>query len=166
MGIVSIHPVSIIITIANVLILFLILKRFLLKPVDRILNERAQKIIDDRERAEKSAAEADQLKKTYEEKVQEMERTEKEKIEEAAHKASEEYDRIIDDARKNADRIIEEAGRKADMVAAARDAEQERKIADIVSAAMRKISADKAGAEIDSSLYEEFLSKAGGDDVE
>ena len=41
MGIVSIHPVSIAITIANVLILFLILKKFLFAPVDRILEARA-----------------------------------------------------------------------------------------------------------------------------
>ena len=166
MGIVSIHPVSIIITIANVLILFFILKHFLLKPVDRILDERAKKIIDDREKAEKAAADADALKKSYDEKLKEIEKAEKDRIAEASKKASEEYDRIIGDANKRADKIIEEAGRRADMVEAVRDAEQERKIADIVSAAMKKITADKASADIDSSLYEEFLSRAGEDNVE
>lgn len=166
MGIVSIHPVSIIITIANVLILFFILKHFLVKPVDKILNERAQKIIDDREKAEKSAAEADALKKSYDDKLKELEQAEKDRIAEASKKASEEYDRIIGDANKRADKIIEEAGRRADMVEAVRDAEQERKIADIVSAATKKITAGKASADIDSSLYEEFLSRAGEDDGE
>ncbi len=166
MGIVSIHPVSIIITIANVLILFFILKHFLVKPVDKILNERAQKIIDDREKAEKAAADADALKKSYDEKLKELEQAEKDRIAEASKKASEEYDRIVGDANKRADKIIEEAGRRADMVGAVRDAEQERKIADIVSAAMKKITADKASADIDSGLYEEFLSRAGEDNGE
>ena len=115
MGIVSIHPVSIIITIANVLILFFILKHFLLKPVDRILDERAKKIIDDREKAEKAAADADALKKSYDDKLKEIEKAEKDRIAEASKKASEEYDRIIGDANKRADKIIEEAGRRADM---------------------------------------------------
>ncbi len=165
MGIVSIHPVSIIITIANVLILFLILKHFLLKPVDKILNERAQSILEDRERAEKSAAEAEKLKQKYDEKFAALEQAEKDRMSEATRNASAEYDRIIEIANKRADNIIEEAGRRADILGAARDAEQERRIADIVSAAMKKISADNSTAEIDHDLYEKFLSKAGEGNV-
>lgn len=164
MGIVSIHPVSIVITIANVLILFLILKKFLFAPVDKILHERARIIIDNKEKAEKSAAEADELKRRYDEKVVEIEQEEKNRLSEANRKAAEEYDRIINDANKRAEQIIEDAGRKAEMEAAVRDAEQERKIADIVSAAAKKIVASNNSAETDNSLLEEFLSKAGEED--
>ncbi|MCR4591003.1 MAG: ATP synthase F0 subunit B [Lachnospiraceae bacterium] len=164
MGIVSIHPVSIAITIANVLILFLILKKFLFAPVDKILEERAKKIVQNKENAEKSAAEADELKRKYDEKLSELEQTEKTRLSEANRKAAEEYDRIISDANKRADQIIEDAGRKADMAAAVRDAEQERKIADIVAAAAKKIAAANNSAETDKSLIEEFLSKAGEED--
>ena len=164
MGIVSIHPVSIIITIANVLILFLILKRFLFAPVDKILEARAVNIIENKEKAEKAAAEAEALKKKYDEKTAEIEQAEKSRLSEANRKAAEEYDRIIKDANKRADQIIEDAGRKAEREAAFRDAEQERKIADIVTAATRKIAAANNSAEMDNSLMEEFLSKAGEDD--
>ncbi len=163
MGIVSIHPVSIVITIANVLILFFILKRFLFAPVDKILEERAHRIVENKERAEKAAEEADELKRKYDEKVAEIEQAEKTRLSEANKKAAEEYDRIINDANKRADQIIEDAGRKAEMEAAVRDAEQERKIAEIVSVAARKLAANSNGAETDSSLIEEFLSKAGED---
>ncbi len=166
MGIVSIHPVSIAITIANVLILFFILKKFLFAPVDKILEERAKKIVENKEKAEKSAAEADELKRKYDEKVAEIEQAEKTRLSDANRKAAEEYDRIISDANKRADQIIEEANKKADRDWAARDAEQERKIADIVAAATRKIAADKNSVEADNSLIEEFLSKAGEDNGE
>ena len=166
MGIVSIHPISIIITIANVLILYFILKRFLMAPVDRILHERAQRIIDNEEKSEKSVAEAGELKKQYDEKLLALETEEKERLKEANRKAAEEYDRIVDDANKRAEKIIEDANRKADMDWAIRDAEQERKIAEIVTAATRKIAAGNSSAEIDSSLFDEFLSKAGEDDGE
>jgi len=161
MGIVSIHPVSIAITIANVLILFLILKKFLFAPVDRILEARAKKIIENKEIAEKNAEEAEALKRKYDAKVTEIEEEEKKRLSEANRRASEEYDRIVEAANNRADQILEDAGRKADMVAAVRDAEQERKIADIVSAAAKKMVAAKTDAETDKNLIEEFLSKAG-----
>jgi len=166
MGIVSIHPISILITIANVLILFFILKRFLLAPVDKILEERAKRIIDNEEKSEKSVAEAGELKKQYDEKLAALEKEEKQRLKDANKKATEEYDRIVSDANKRADKIIEDAHRKADMDWAVRDAEQERKIAEIVTAATRKIAAGNSSAEIDSSLLDEFLSKAGEDDGE
>ncbi len=164
MGIVSIHPVSIAITIANVLILFLILKKFLFAPVDRILEARAKKIIENKEMAEKNAEEAEALKRKYDEKVTEIEKEEKRRLSEANRKASEEYDRIVEAANTRAGQILEDAGRKADMVAAIRDAEQERKIADIVSAVAKKMVAAKSDAETDKNLIEEFLSKAGEED--
>ena len=164
MGIVSIHPASIAFTIANVLILFFILKRFLFAPVDKILQERAHRIVENKENAEKAAEEAEELKKKYSEKVAEIEEAEKTRLSEANRKAVEEYDRIINDANKRAEQIIEDAGRKAEMEAAVRDAEQERKIAEIVTAAAKKIAAGSNNAETDNSLLEDFLSKAGEED--
>ena len=96
MGIVSIHPISILITIANVLIFFFILKRFLLAPVDKILEERAKRIIDNEEKSEKSVAEAGELKKQYDEKLAALEKEEKQRLKDANKKAAEEYDRIVE----------------------------------------------------------------------
>ena len=129
-----------------------------------VYNPNTKKIIENKEIAEKNAEEAEALKRKYDAKVTEIEEEEKKRLSEANRRASEEYDRIVEAANNRADQILEDAGRKADMVAAVRDAEQERKIADIVSAAAKKMVAAKTDAETDKNLIEEFLSKAGEED--
>ena len=69
LDLISIDPFSIIVTICNLLILFLIIKKFLFKPVQKVLSQRQQevdKIYDDAEKAQ-SAAQKD--KKEYSEKL-------------------------------------------------------------------------------------------------
>ena len=115
---ISVNIWHIIATMANLLILTLILKRFLFKPVQKVLAERKSQVDDIYRTAEESAAEAEQSKKLYNEKLE---------------RACEEAESIVKSATKRADRlgdeIIENANRKAaeTIKKAEDDIEQEKK---------------------------------------
>ena len=66
---VSIDTWTMIFTWANLLILFLLLKKFLFKPVTKILDERAEEIENSYKQAEETNDKAISLKSEYEEKL-------------------------------------------------------------------------------------------------
>lgn len=86
----------------NLLILFLLLKHFLFKPINKVLDERAAQIENEYEEAEKDRASAEEIRGSYEEKLK---------------NAHLEADSIIESALKNADArseaIVYEASEKA-----------------------------------------------------
>lgn len=164
-GIISIQPLSILETVINVVFLFLILRHFLFKPVNRILKEREEKINADKNAAEKAKADAAAAKKNYEDQLGGIEAMKSEAVRESTQKANAEYDRIVADANKKASDILSQAQKKAENDAKSRKAQQDKKLADLVSAAAAKVAGAK-GAELDSALYDEFISKAGEDSHE
>lgn len=93
---------SVIATIANLLILTLIIKKFLFKPVKKMLAERQSQVDGIYKTAEEAAARAEEDKRTYSEKLE---------------NARDEADSIVKAATQRADRlgdeIVEDAKRKA-----------------------------------------------------
>lgn len=164
-GIISIQPLSILETVINVVFLFLILRHFLFKPVNRVLKEREDKIQSDKDAAEKAKAEAAAAQKDYEDKLGGIEAMKSEAVRESTQKANAEYDRIIADANKKASDILSQAQKKAENDEKSRKEQQDKKLADLVSAAAAKVAGAK-GSELDSALYDEFISKAGEDSHE
>lgn len=165
-NIITIDLVSIVCTIVNVLIMYWILRKFLIKPVNNILNKRAQLIQDEKNTADQLNKEAEASKKEYEEKLAGIEAQRDFTIKDATRKASIEYDRIVAEAHTQAEEILSDAQHKAVLEQKHRRAEAQRELAELVTAATAKIAAGQGGAELDSDLYDHFLSKAGGDEDE
>jgi F-type H+-transporting ATPase subunit b len=98
----------------NLLIMVLVLKRFLWKPVNKILEARqamAAKAQEDSEAAGRFRAEIDQLREQAEAQV----RAEAaQRLTEARSKAGKEYDRIVSEAEAKAEMVISAAKTKAE----------------------------------------------------
>ncbi len=109
---VSIHTWTLIFTWVNLLILFLIMKKFLFKPIRNILKQREDEVNSMYEKAEEAQKNAEALEKEYEESLS---------------GAKEEAARIVKDATKEAtlksEQIVSDA--KAEASAAIRKAEAE-----------------------------------------
>ena len=164
LDVISVNLWQILISLANLLIIFLIVKKFLFKPVKNIMDKRQEEI-------NKEYSEADILKQDA--------KKAKEEYEEQLKNAKDEADGILKDATENAgkrsEKIIEEAKEKADAIIkrAEQEAELERKKAEDgikreivgVSAALtekmleREINIDDHHALIDS-----FIEKIGDSD--
>lgn len=104
---ISLNIWHIIATIANLLILTLILKKFLFKPVQKILAERRSQVDDLYSDAEEAKAQAESDKKKYSEKLKGAQDEADSIIKTATARADKLGDEIITDAkRKAADTVM------------------------------------------------------------
>ena len=109
LDLISVNIPHIIITIINLLILFLLIKKFLFKPVQRILDARkaeVDKIYADAARAQQ-AADAD--KKLYSEKLETADAEADALLQSAAKKAEEHSDQVLAEASEKAAAMLKKA---------------------------------------------------------
>lgn len=105
--------INIVWTILNLLIIFAIVKIFLIKPIHKILDARQAEI--DKQYADAKAAQdsADELKTKYEASLSGVQAEKEGILNEARGKASNEYDRIVADAQTEAKKILDNADKNA-----------------------------------------------------
>lgn len=105
----NIDPWDILETVANLLILFFLLRKFLFKPVIMVMDKRQNMINEDIQSAQEAKAQAEELKRQYEEQIADI-KTEADKITDSAVERAEiRSRRIIDDARNESQKIIAQA---------------------------------------------------------
>ena len=105
----ELHPVDILINIVNIIVLFLLLRLILWKPVNKFLSARAARVKGELENAEKTLLEAEALKKEYTDDLEGIEARARNVMRESRAKASEEADGILGDAREKTRVMIIEA---------------------------------------------------------
>ncbi|ADL06670.1 F0F1 ATP synthase subunit B [Lacrimispora saccharolytica] len=147
--------------IVNLIVLYLLLKHFLIGPVMEVMNKRKGMIehsISDARNKEDQAAE---LKKQYEEKLAASSEEGSRLIEEARIQAKAQYDRILKDAQEDADRLMADARKQAeaDQEKAMREAKAQ--IAGLVIAAAAKVVNQEISARANQALYDSFIAEAG-----
>lgn len=113
--IISINIWHILISFANLLLLFLIVKKFLYKPVTKVLEQRRADIDKSYAAAEEAQAQADESKARWEEQMQTAQATADAMIKEAADTAKRRSEKIIADATERADGIVAEAEAQAEL---------------------------------------------------
>ena len=98
--------------LANAVVIFLILKHLLFKPVMAVIKAREEDIAMDIQEGKKIKAEGEAFKKEYEEKVGKAEEEGRNIINSAVEAAKEKSYMIKDDAKKDAEMIKERAKRE------------------------------------------------------
>ena len=108
----SIDPWNILWTVVNLLVLYLVFKKFLFKPVMKVINAREDMIKQQFDDAKKSQ-EADALKASYDEKLESAKTEADEIIVNARNRAQEEHEAALKKTRKETEVMLEKA--KADI---------------------------------------------------
>lgn len=93
----------------NLLILYLFLRKILFKPVKKMIDDRQKEIDDMYAGAEKSEAEANEMRKAYEEKLDAANSESEEIIRTATRKAQLKEEEILKEANTEARRVLERA---------------------------------------------------------
>lgn len=157
----NLSPLNLLITVGNLLVLLVLMRKFLYKPVLEIIAKRQELIDGQFAQADAEKKEAEQLKKQYEACLAEAEDRKAAAVIEAKNRARIEYDNMISEAEKKAGAILAEAKKagQEEKDRALREAGGE--ITKLAVAAAAKIVADQAGEESDHRIYDEFLKKAG-----
>jgi len=152
---------NILFTVINLLILYFLMKRFLFKPVDGIIEKRRQEA--DKRFAEAEAGKADALqeKNRYEELLQETEDEKERILTQARQEASEEYGRIVKEAETKAEGIVEKARAEAEAEKTKLLRQADLTMKEITVAAIARMMAAKESPESDRALYDKFLAQAG-----
>lgn len=167
LDIISVNLWQILISLANLTILFLLIKKFLFKPVKKMLAQRQNAINAQYQSAEKAEKAAMADKAAWEEKMQ---------------GANEKADAILqtatDNARMRGDKLVAEAKAKAEGIVRTAEAEaalerkkaadsMKREIAEVSTALSEKLLTREIKAEDHRALIDAFLEEnvGGGDDT-
>ena len=148
-------------TIINLVVLYLLLKHFLIGPVMNIMDKRKQMIDDGFKNAEAAQADANRLKQEYETALSGAKQESVQLIEDARKSAKAEYDRIVSEAGEKADTMIESAKENVRIEREQTMKELKSQIAGLAAASAAKIISGNADEKKSRDLYDQFLKEAG-----
>ena len=161
LDIISVNIWQILISLANLLLLFLLLKKFLYKPVMKMLDERRAQI----EKDYSDAAEAKQSAETKDAELTERlagAKAEAESIvKEAADIAKARGDKIVEEARATADGIIRQAEEDAELERKRVGETIKEQIVDVSTALAEKMLEREVNADDHKALIDDFIDKIG-----
>lgn len=103
------NPWTALLTLFNLILVFLILKKFLFKPVKKMIDDRRKEIDDTYADAERAKAEAEQMKADYEKQIAGAKDEAAEIVRSAGNDARRESDEIIRSAKTEASAIKQKA---------------------------------------------------------
>jgi F-type H+-transporting ATPase subunit b len=109
---VGLYPLDILIHIINIVILFVLLRLILFKPVTRYLSERTERIKNQLLEAETQLKEAQALKQEYTDQLDKAAEEGHDVVRASKVRASQEAQQIIAEAKIQADKVFEEAQEK------------------------------------------------------
>lgn len=156
LDIISVNIWHIVISLANLIILFLILKKLLFKPVKKIVDQRQKEIESEYKKAEKTQTEADAIKAEWEGKMATAEAEADKIISDAVERADSRNEVMLYESLEKADQIIRKA--KADIERERKDAREtiKKEIVDV----SQTLSEQIIGREINMDDHRDLIDKA------
>ena len=149
-------------TVINVLILFILLRIFPFKPINKMKADRTRTIQDNLDSAEKAKAEAEELRQQYEDSISEAKEKANQIIMKAHEDAESERTAIIRKSQEEAEKIVADADKtiENERKRVLRQAQSE--IADLAIEAASKIIGENVDDEKNRKLVDKFLSDEEG----
>ena len=161
LDIISVNLWQILISLCNLLILFLLLKKFLYKPVRKVLAQRQAAVDEQYAAAEeaKTAAEAD--KAAWEAQMESAKATAAEMLASATASADRRGEQIVADAREKADRILRQAETDAALEREKATAGIKQEIVDVSALLAGKMIGREVNAADHRALIDSFIENIG-----
>ncbi len=131
LDVISVNIWLIIISLCNLVILFLIIKRFLYKPVKKVLAERQNQLDKTYSEAEEAKLEAENDRREWSKRVSEAQNEADAIVENAQTQARRMGDKLTDDAKRRADGIISNAEEQAKLERKKAEDSVKKEIADV-----------------------------------
>jgi F-type H+-transporting ATPase subunit b len=145
----------------NLLVLFLILRHFLFKPVTKLMSDRTNSIRESLENAERQKTDAAELKQKYEVQLRSAREEGEKIITEARAKADREQASILAAARQESEAILERARQEIEHERQQMLKEVKGQVAGIALAAASKVLEANMDTEANKALVDKFIDEAG-----
>lgn len=155
--------INLLFAIINIIVLFLLLRKFLIKPVRNIMEKRDEMIRSGLENARKSQGDAELMKQEYEEKLKNAGDISAGIISDAKKEAEARSKNILDEANAKADNILSSARENAETAKIKAVSEAKEQIADLAAEMARKLVTTSKDSNFDSGEYDRFIRETGDD---
>ena len=159
--VISVNIWAILASLANLLILTCILKKFLFKPVKKIVDSRRAAIDEDYAQAKTAREEAEKTRRNYDEAMAAAKMTGDQIIADATRIAEHRSNEIVAEAREKATDIRRQAETDAVLERKKAEAEMKREIADVSTQLTGKLLQREINEEDHRALIDSFLQEIG-----
>lgn len=163
LDVISINIWQILSSMCNLLILFLVVKRFLFQPVQRMMAQRQENIDNQYAQADQANKEADRNRQAWEEKMRGAQSDADRLIAKATATADKRGEQIVLNAREKADGLIREAQAQAELEHRKAQAEIKREIVDVSETLAEKLLKREINAEDHRVIIASVLEEMGED---
>lgn len=161
LDIISVNLWQILISLANLVLLFWILKKFLYKPVTAVLEKRRQELESQYEKADEALEQADASRRDWEEKLSEASQRADEILQRANDQATFRKERVIDEAKKEAEGILRTAKAEAELEHKKASDGIKREIVSVSGALAEKLLEREVKTEDHRALIDSYIEKIG-----
>lgn len=161
--IISVNIWSVLISLANLVILFLLMKKFLYKPVHKMLDERQKAIDKSYKDADDAKRIAEEDRDEWEQKMQSAENKADEILQNATANASRRSDAIIAEAKTRADGIMRNAENEAELTRIKAEDDIKSDIVDISVSLSEKLLSREINADDHKAFIDSFIEEIGED---
>ena len=148
-------------TFVNILVLFVLLKLFLFKPVNAMIEKRRKLIDGQLSDAAQKQKEAEAEKQAYADRLKEVHAEAAEILKKAKAEAEAQYCMILERAERDAQKKTAEAEKKIALEHEQMLKNAKSEIAAVAVMAAQKLAVKHADAEVDSALLESLIQEAG-----
>lgn len=153
--------ITLVFTIINLVIFYLLMKKFLIGPINAVMEKRENMIKDRLEHAQTVQTEAQKLRTEYEDSLKGARTQSAQIVEDARVRAQKEYDRIVEEASAKTEKMLEDSRKIIDRERAKALQEMQTQIAQLAMTAVGKVLPGQLSEEENEKYYARFLEEAG-----
>ena len=161
LDVISVNIWSIVISLINLVLLFLIIKRFLFKPVKKVMQKRREEIESRYAAAEDAQKKAEENEARWSEKMEGAQEEADAILKDAADAARFRGDKIVSEAQERADGILRSAKTEAELEVQKAQAGIKDEIVTVSSALVEKLLEREVNEKDHRELIDSFLSEIG-----
>ncbi|MBO7288864.1 MAG: F0F1 ATP synthase subunit B [Clostridia bacterium] len=161
--VISVNIWQILISLLNLLILFLMFKKFLFKPVNNMLAKRQSEIDAKYEAANEAKRIANEDRLLWDEKIGTIKHESEEMIKKAQNSAKRQSEAIVSKAKETADSIVRQAENQAQLEFEKAQDGIKKEIVEVSAALANKLLEREINADDHRSLIDSFIEKIGDD---
>lgn len=146
-------------TVINIIVLYIILKKLLFKPVSKHMDDRSKKIQEALDLAEEAKRKVDDMKKEYDAKLR-IAKDEGDKIvEDYKRRADKEYEKALETAKREAEQMIQKTRLELEVEKKQLISEVKKEMSELVLAASQKVLKENLDTDANRKLISEFIEK-------
>ena len=156
--------INLLYTVVNILVMYALLRKFLFKPVQDVLDKRQKMVDDELANAQDAKTKAETALAAANDKLHNVDVEAAARREESAQQAEKQKEQLLAEAQRQADAIVAEGKAAAEAERASKLRQADAQIADLTRTMCAKVLERNLTQQDDARMLEDLLQKAGESD--